>query len=167
MTTFTTEIKTIQTQIDTLNESAKDISEERNKLMTKRTVVCGVVFINSTAKGSQAEKKALAEATNPTTQEKTFTFWRRVAKNRPDLVGAGEDVLSAFMANEGLTSWRKIVAYGKPEEPKLSPQAEALIEAMMLVCQDEGAGIVEGDGERAKVEQALVDVILKLEKSVK
>jgi hypothetical protein len=166
MTTFTTEIKTIQTQIDTLNEDAKNISEKRNELMTERTLVCGVVFINSTAKGSQAEKQVLTDASNKTTSEKTFGFWRRVGKLHPELKGADKPTLAKFMEDNDLTSWRKIDNFGK-EPQELSPEAEALIEAMMLVCQDEGTGIVEGDGERDKVQQALIEVILKLEKSVK
>ena len=172
MTTFSTEVKAIQSEINTLNEDAKDITERRNKLMSERTLVCGVVFINSKAKGSQAEKQVLTDASNKTTSEKTFAFWRRVAKLFPELKGADKPTLAKFMEDNDLTSWRKIDAFGK-EPQELSPEGEALIEAMMKVCEDlcqpnqPYAGIVEGDGERDKVEKALIEVILKLEKSVK
>ena len=164
--TFITDVKFIQSEINALNEGIKEQSDKRNELMIDRTVACGEFFINCSAKGGQKEKAELADATNKKTQEETTGFWRRVAKLDPELKGADKAQLRLFLDGNEITSWRKIVAFGRePEE--LSKEAEALIEAMMLVCQDEGAGIVEGDGERDKVEQALISTILKLEKAVK
>ena len=164
--TFITDVKFIQSEINALNESIDEQSNKRNELMIDRTVVCGEFFINCSAKGGQKEKAQLAKATNKKTQEVTTGFWRKVAKLNPELKGADKAKLRLFLEENEITSWRKIVAFGN-EPQELSKEAEVLIEAMMLVCQDQGEGIVECDGERDKVEQALISAILKLEKAVK
>ena len=165
--TFITEVKAIQTEINALKADIDGHQKELNNLMIKRTLACAEVGLNASAKGAQKEKEQMAKVANKTTSQKTFSFWRRVAKKYPELKTATKEERAKFMEDNDLTSWRKIDAFEK-EEKTLSELEQALVDAMVEVTrQPEFEGIVDQEnGEVDKLVSANTKVILAIRAKV-
>jgi hypothetical protein len=171
-----TEIKSQQAIVNSCNEKSKDINETRNEAMLERTAWAVTVLKGFKPQGGQDFKASLLDATNQKTQEETVSFVNRILKKKlidTEVLATftadkdGKDNFRDWMAQEEISTWKNIVAYGKVEKV-LSKLEQALLVAMLEVTREpEFEGIVDQEnGEVDKVSDAISKVLFVIQTKV-